>query len=152
MPSYIPILLYKSGVRWGVIYTGRNPDVWVNCHNMSRNMRKPTMWILTRSDTNQAVQQLEMSRGLKFCIEEGEVLYYPSSENKGAERYCTIQVAKTKALIIFAVTAKLICVFVFAYADCWFSNDADQLYVIIINLIIFIYLKIWLCLFKTDVF
>ena len=35
---------------------------------MSRVMRKPTMWILTRSDTNQAVQQLEMARGLKFCI------------------------------------------------------------------------------------
>ena len=32
------------------------------------------------------------------------------------ERYCTIQVAKTKALISFAVTAKLICVFVFACA------------------------------------
>ena len=58
-------------------------------------MRKPTMWILTRSDTNQAVQLLKMSRGLKFCIEE---------------------VAKTKVLISFAVTAKLICVFVFAYA------------------------------------
>ena len=29
---------------------------------------------------------------------------------------CTIYVAKTKALISFAVTAKLICVFVFAYA------------------------------------
>ena len=28
-------------------------------------------------------------------------------------------VAKTKALISFAVTAKLICVFVFAYAGCW---------------------------------
>ena len=39
------------------------------------------------------------------------------------KRYCTIQVAKTKALISFAVTAKLICVFVFAYADCWFSHD-----------------------------
>ena len=33
-------------------------------------------------------------------------------------------VAKTKALISFAVTAKLICVFVFAYAKCWFSRDA----------------------------
>ena len=32
------------------------------------------------------------------------------------ERYCTIQVAKTKVLISFAVTAKLICVFDFAYA------------------------------------
>ena len=36
-------------------------------------------------------------------------------------RNCTIRVAKTKARISFAVTAKLICDFVFAYADCWFS-------------------------------
>ena len=31
-------------------------------------------------------------------------------------RDCTIRIAKTKALISFAVTAKLICIFVFAYA------------------------------------
>ena len=36
-------------------------------------------------------------------------------------------VAKTKALISFAVTAKLICVFVFAYAKRWFSHDAAHL-------------------------
>ena len=36
---------------------------------------------------------------------------------------CTIRVAKTKALISFAVTAKLICVFVFAYAKLRFSHD-----------------------------
>ena len=36
---------------------------------------------------------------------------------------CTIYVAKTKALIKFAVTAKLICVFVFAYAKSRFSHD-----------------------------
>ena len=41
---------------------------------------------------------------------------------------CTIHVAKTKALISFAVTAKLICVFVFAYAVCWFSHEEAQLY------------------------
>ena len=35
------------------------------------------------------------------------------------ERDCTIRVAKTKALISCAVTAQLICVFVFAYANCW---------------------------------
>ena len=33
-----------------------------------------------------------------------------------------ISVAKTKALISLAVM-KLICVFVFAYADCWFSHE-----------------------------
>ena len=40
---------------------------------------------------------------------------------------CTIQVAKTKALISFAVTAKLICTFVFAYEDCWYSHAAAQI-------------------------
>ena len=33
-----------------------------------------------------------------------------------------MRVAKTKALISFAVTA-----FVFAYADCWFSHEAGHL-------------------------
>ena len=42
------------------------------------------------------------------------------------KRDCTICVAKTKALISFAVTAKLICVFVFAYAKSRFSNDEAQ--------------------------
>ena len=35
--------------------------------------------------------------------------------------------AKTKALISFAVTAKLICVFVFADAKSWFSHDAVKI-------------------------
>ena len=35
---------------------------------MNRNTRKPTTWILTRSDTNQAVQRLEMARVLKCCM------------------------------------------------------------------------------------
>ena len=39
----------------------------------------------------------------------------------------SIRVAKTKTLINFAVTAKLICVFVFAYAKSRFSNDAAQI-------------------------
>ena len=34
---------------------------------------------------------------------------------------------KTKALISFAVTAKLICVFVFAYTKIWFSHDAAHI-------------------------
>ena len=40
-------------------------------------------------------------------------MFYPSSENKGADQ-------------LRAATARLICVFVFAYADCWFSNEAAQ--------------------------
>ena len=41
-----------------------------------------------------------------------------------------MQVVKTKALISFAVTAKLICVFVFAYAGCWFFHEAAQMMIL----------------------
>ena len=44
-------------------------------------------------------------------------------------RNCTIRVPKTKALINFAVTAMLICVFVFAYADCSFSHEVAHLFI-----------------------
>ena len=39
------------------------------------------------------------------------------------KRDCAIHVAKTKPLISFAATAKLICVFVFAYAKSRFSQN-----------------------------
>ena len=35
-----------------------------------------------------------------------------------------MRVAKSDALISFAVTAKLVCAFVFVYAYCWFSHAA----------------------------
>ena len=38
-------------------------------------MGKPTIWIPTKSDTNQAVQSQKIARSLK---------YYPLSENEGA--------------------------------------------------------------------
>ena len=40
----------------------------------------------TRSDTNGAVQPQKMARGLKFGIYVVEGLYYPYSENKGADQ------------------------------------------------------------------
>ena len=43
-------------------------------------------------------------------------------------RDCAIYVAQTKALISFAVTVKLICVFVFVYVKCRFSHDAAHLF------------------------
>ena len=49
-------------------------------------MRKPTFWFPTRSDTNQAGQVQKMARGLIFPIKEVEGLYYPCSENKGADQ------------------------------------------------------------------
>ena len=72
-------------------------------------MRKRVFRVSTRSDTNQSVQA------------QKEILDLESKEN------CTIRVAKTKVLISFAVTAKLICVFVFAYAKCWFSHEAANI-------------------------
>ena len=39
---------------------------------------------------------------------------------------CAIRLAKTKAQISFAVT--LICAFVFAFADCWFSHEVAHIY------------------------
>ena len=64
---------------------------------MSHLVGKPTMWFPTRFVINRPVHSHKRARSLKFWI---------------------------KALISFAVTAKLICVFVFAYADCWFSYEA----------------------------
>ena len=42
-------------------------------------------------------------------------------------RNCTIHVAKTKALISFAITVKLNCVFAFAKAKIRISHDAAQI-------------------------
>ena len=54
-----------------------------------------------RYDTNQAVQPQTTARGLKFRINVAEGLYYPYSENKGADQLRSL--------------------FVFAYAN---SNSA----------------------------
>ena len=48
-----------------------------------------------------------------------------------------MRVAKTKALISFAVTAKLICVFVFAYAKSRFSHDAAHMLTCLGNILRF---------------
>ena len=58
---------------------------------MSRLMGKPTMWFPNRSDRNRPVQLQKQARSLKFWSYVEEALYYPSSENKGADQlrsYC----------------------------------------------------------------
>ena len=55
-------------------------------YNTSRLVGKPTMWFPNRSDTNRPVQAQKRARCLKFRIEVEEELYYPSSENKGADQ------------------------------------------------------------------
>ena len=72
-------------------------------------MRKPTMWFLNRSNTNRAVQPQKTARKFK------------------KKRNCTLRVTKTKVMISFAVTAKLSCIFVFAYENCWFSYEVAQI-------------------------
>ena len=85
-------------------------------------MRKPTICVPTRSDPNRAVQSQKMVRGLIFWIKKVEELYYPCSENKGADQ------------ISFAVTAKLVCAFVFAYANCRFSHAAAKIKQVCVSL------------------
>ena len=60
-----------------------------------------------------AVQAQKLAREWKFLIKKVEESFYPCSENKGADQ--------------LRGTVKLICVFVFAYADCWFSHEAAQI-------------------------
>ena len=74
-------------------------------------MRKLKFGFLTRSDTNRPIQLQKKAR------KRLEAWNFKFKK----KRNCTIKVAKTKALISSAVTAQLICMFVFAYGDCWFS-------------------------------
>ena len=49
------------------------------------------MWFPNRSDTNRSVQSQKRTRSLKFRELQEEELYYPSSENNGANQlrsYC----------------------------------------------------------------
>ena len=49
------------------------------------------MWFPNRSDPNRAAQSQKTTRSLKFRIKVEEARYYPSSENKGADKlrsYC----------------------------------------------------------------
>ena len=55
--------------------------------------RKTVLWFPIRPDTNRAVQAENIARSLIFLF--------------SIMRDCTIRVAKTKALISFAVTVKL---------------------------------------------
>ena len=88
----------------------------LNCklHHLSRVARKPVFGSPTRSDTNRAVPPQKMARSLKFRVWDS-----------------IIYLAKTKALISCAVTAQLICDFVFAYAKISFSHVAAYFIVIL---------------------
>ena len=85
---------------------------------MSLCVRKLTIWVPTRSDTNQAVQAQKMARGWKFWFKKVEELYYPCSENKGADQlhsYC-----KADLLLCFRICRLLVF-------PCGGSNNVDVL-------------------------
>ena len=53
---------------------------------MSLCMRKQIIWVPTRSDTNRTVQSQKMLEAGNFGVEKVEEVYYPCSENKGADQ------------------------------------------------------------------
>ena len=53
---------------------------------MSLVLRKPAFGVFDQVPHNRAAQPLKMARGLKFRIWVEEGLYYPYSENKGADQ------------------------------------------------------------------
>ena len=78
---------------------------------MSLDAKNRSSRFPTRSDINGSVQSQKMVKSLKF---RKKINF-------------TIRVVKPKALISFAVTANLICAFVFAYAKFRFSHDAAHI-------------------------
>ena len=74
-----------------------------NVSHMSLVVRKPAFRVSDQVRHNRVEQPQKMARGLKFWIYVVEGLYYPYSENKGADQLRSKETA-------------LICVFVFTYA------------------------------------
>ena len=74
------------------------------------------MWFPNRSDTNRPVQLQKQARSLKFWGYVEEELYYPSSENKGADQLCGYR--KADLLLCFRLCRLL----VFPWGS---SNDLD---------------------------
>ena len=63
-----------------------------------------------RSDTNRAVQAQKMARDWKFWIYKIEELYYPCSENKGADQlrsYCKAY-CKADLRLCFRILCRLV--------------------------------------------
>ena len=68
-----------------IYYCIAGQELSTNKKDLSRLVGKPTMWFLNRSYTNRPVQLQKQARSLKFWSLVEEELYYPSSENKGAD-------------------------------------------------------------------
>ena len=83
--------VYESQYYIALRSVGMTVITSLDLHDLSRLVGKPTMLFPNRSDTNRPVQAQKRARSLKFRIYVEEELYYPSSENKGADQlrgYC----------------------------------------------------------------
>ena len=84
--------------------------------HMSLVLRKPGLWGFRPGLTQTGLYSHSI------CLESCNFIFRK-------KRDCTICVAKTKALISFAVTAKLICIFVFAYAKSRFFSQRGSYHI-----------------------
>ena len=66
----------------------------------------------------------ELLSNISKIMSDTNLSYKRQTLNELRYKFGSVYVAKTKVLISFAVTAKLICDFVFAYAKSRFSHDA----------------------------
>ena len=103
--------LYTCSYTGPVLLISKMLEFWLIFYHIWAAMQENrSSGFPTRSDTNRPVQLQNMARSLKFRIRK-----------KGN---CTIPLAKTKAL-----TAQVICIFVFVWAKIWFSHDMAHIHV-----------------------
>ena len=82
------------------------------------------MWFPNRPDTNRAVQSQKQARSLKFWIKEDEEVYYPCSENKGADQHRFYREADLRLWFCICILP-----------DCWLI-EAVHLIVIVAPLLV----------------
>ena len=83
--------VFTVPINTALVFDSQTKIILSNDDHMSRLVGKPTKWFPNRSDTNRSAQSQKRAGILKFRIQGEEELYYPSSENKGADQlrsYC----------------------------------------------------------------
>ena len=85
-----PMLRYKFGsVYYKATFFFFLRFIYEKSHLDVKHDARKSSGFPTRSDTNRAVQAKEMARGWKFLVYKVEELYFPCSENRGADQLRT---------------------------------------------------------------
>ena len=82
-PGDVGFHFLNFGIDVGIVFRARASGNW---NKIAASRENLSSGFPTRCDTNRAVQQQKIARGLKFHIYEVEGLYYLCSENKGADQ------------------------------------------------------------------